>query len=193
MTTLGWIVYFGAVASVVVTLGLLLWILQYRMSREMTEEFVRSYARALRQLDNRRKAESESSPQRDLGNLLVVRPLPTAERTRFVEDWQSLQPLFLNDPEDAVKEADRLISDVMQTRGYPVGELARGAADISVEHPDIVSHYREAHRVAQRSADGQATTDEERRALAEYRELFDELLSDALPDASPAHGISQTG
>ncbi|HEX7102529.1 MAG TPA: hypothetical protein VF201_07795 [Nitrolancea sp.] len=193
MTTLGWIVYSGAVASVVVTLGLLLWTLQYRMSREMSDEFVRSYARTLRQLDNRRAAESESNSRRDLGNLLVVRPLPTAQRTRFADDWQSLQPLFINDPEDAVKEADRLISDVMRIRGYPVGEFARGAADTSAEPSDIVRHYREAHRLAQRTADGQATADEERRALVEYRELFDALLGDTLPDASPAQGVSQTG
>jgi len=99
---------------------------------------------------------------------LVIRPLPTADRTRFIDDWRSLQPLFVDDAEDAVNEADRLISDVVQTRGYPVGEFAQRAADISVEHPDIVSHYLEPHRLSQRAASGRATTAEERRALAGY-------------------------
>jgi len=74
-----------------------------------------------------------------------------------------------------------------------MGEFAQRAADISVEYPDIVNHYREVHRLAQRAADGQATTDEERRALVEYRELFDELLGDGPPDATPSQSISQTG
>jgi len=74
-----------------------------------------------------------------------------------------------------------------------MGEFAQRAADISVEYPDIVSHYREVHRLAQRAADGQATTDEERRALVEYRELFNELLGDGLPDVTPSQSISQTG
>jgi len=193
MTALGWVVYTGAVASVVIVLGLLIWTLHDRMSREMSEEFVAAYSRALRQLDDQHEAEAEFNLRRDAGNMLVIRPLPTSERTRFADSWRSLQPLFINDPDDAVKEADRLIYDVMQTRGYPMREFAQRAADVSVEYPDIVSHYREVHRLAQRAADGQATTDEERRALVEYRELFDELLGDGLPDVTPSQSISQTG
>jgi hypothetical protein len=74
-----------------------------------------------------------------------------------------------------------------------VGEFTSDPTDIAVDHPEIVSHCHEAHRLAQRAAEGHATTDEEHRALAEYRELFDELLSDARPDASPAQRVSQTG
>ncbi|HVX31208.1 MAG TPA: hypothetical protein VHA53_12075 [Nitrolancea sp.] len=107
-----------------------------------------------------------------------------------MHDWRSLQPLFDNDPERAVKEADRLVSDVMQRRGYPVEELANQASDISAEYPDIVNHYREAHAVAQRAADGQATADEERHALAEYRELFNELLGERQTDTSRVQGVS---
>jgi len=193
MTAEGWVVYTGSVASVVIVLGLLIWTLHDRMSHEMSEEFVAAYSRALRQLDDQREAESEFNLWRDPGNMLVIRPLPTAERTRFADSWRSLQPLFVNEPDDAVKEADRLIYDVMQTCGYPMREFAQRADDISVEYPDIVNHYREVHRLAQRAADGQATTDEERRALVEYRELFDELLGDGLPDVTPSQSISQTG
>jgi hypothetical protein len=54
-----------------------------------------------------------------------------------------------------------------------VGEFTSDPTDIAVDHPEIVSHCHEAHRLAQRAAEGHATTDEEHRALAEYRELFD--------------------
>lgn len=177
MTALGWVVYGIAVVSVVITLGLLLGTLQVRFMRELHGEAAATYHAARHQPDNQTQTESEARPRQEPGKKLVIRPLPAAERTRFVDDWRSLQPLFVNDPDGAVKEADRLISDVMQTRGYPAGEIESPGSEISVDHPEIVSHYREAHRLAQRAAHGQATTDEERRALADYRDLFDRLLS----------------
>jgi hypothetical protein len=193
MTAVGWIVYGASIASVVFGLGLLIWTLQIRMTREMHGEVVATYHQARRKSDERRDADSDPNHRGDPVHSLDIHPLPKAERTRFVEDWQSLQPLFVNDPDDAVKEADRLISAVMQARGYPVEEFAQGAAEIEVDSSDIVSHYRTAHRVSQRAANGQATTDEERRALAEYRELFDELLGDGSPAESTTQSISQTG
>ena len=79
-------------------------------------------------------------------------------------------------PERAVSEADRLVADVMNARGYPVGGFEQNAADISVDHPAVVTNYRAAHDIASRSADGQASTEDLRQALIHYRALFDDLL-----------------
>jgi hypothetical protein len=186
MSALDWVVYGIAIASVVVVLGSLLWLLQNRMSHEMSDEYVAAYAQTLRLLDRQTEAESHAITEPDADRRPMIRPLPTAERNRFTDAWQSLQSLFADHPDDAVKEADRLITDVMQTRGYPIGESAYVAADSSVEQSEIVRHYREAHGVALRAADGQATIEEERHALVEYRELFAELLGDGPANASPA-------
>jgi hypothetical protein len=66
----------------------------------------------------------------------------------------------------------------MQAQGYPSGDFEQRAADISVDHPAVVENYRAAHEIALRSSDGQANTEELRRAMVHYRTLLQELLND---------------
>jgi hypothetical protein len=81
-------------------------------------------------------------------------------------------------PSEAVSDADELIQQVMTTRGYPVEDFDRRAADVSVEHPDVVENYRAAHSIAVKEARADAAGDTEalRKAMVYYRSLFDELL-----------------
>jgi hypothetical protein len=103
------------------------------------------------------------------------------ERTSFAGAWESAQAEFVDDPKRAIATSDRLVSDVMQRRGYPVGDFERRAADVSVDHADVVDHYREAHAIAQAEARGQASTEDLRQAMIHYRALFDDLLGEAGP------------
>ena len=65
----------------------------------------------------------------------------------------------------------------MKARGYPVDEdFDRRAADISVDHPEVVSNYRSARETASRHQRGDATTEELRIAMTRYRALFADLL-----------------
>jgi hypothetical protein len=64
----------------------------------------------------------------------------------------------------------------MAERGYPVDDFDQRAADISVDHPQVVENYREGHRLAQASADGSDSTEDLRQAMRHYRALFDELV-----------------
>jgi hypothetical protein len=78
----------------------------------------------------------------------------------------------------------------MVKRGYPMGDFERRAADISVDHPGIVTTYRAAQAIAVRDERGEADTEELRKAVVHYRTLFDELLeveptSTARPSAGP--------
>jgi hypothetical protein len=81
-------------------------------------------------------------------------------------------------PAGAVSEADRLLGDVMSTRGYPVAEFEQRAADISVDHPLVLENYRAAHEIALRQMGGKATTEDLRQAMVHYRTLFEELVSE---------------
>jgi hypothetical protein len=81
-------------------------------------------------------------------------------------------------PGGAVTEADQLLRDVMSTRGYPVGDFEQRAADISVDHPLVLDHYRSAHEIAVRQTQGQAGTEELRQAMIHYRTLFEELVGE---------------
>ena len=67
----------------------------------------------------------------------------------------------------------------MAERGYPVEDFEQRAADISVDHPQVVENYRQGHRLAQASAGGSDSTEDLRQAMRHYRALFDELVEPA--------------
>jgi ABC-type nickel/cobalt efflux system permease component RcnA len=191
MTTTEWVILVVVVAIIII--AAIWWFVQSRRSHALHEDFGPEYDRTVQQSDSRRAAETELRNRRERVEKLDIRPLSITDRDRFAREWETLQPRFVDDPKGAVSDADSLVSDLMRTRGYPMGDFEQRAADISVDHPDVVNHYREAHRLAQRNASDQATTEEQRRALVHYRELFNDLLSDGLPDAAPSRGVSQTG
>ena len=64
-----------------------------------------------------------------------IRPLSGSDRQNFSVRWREVQARFVDDPRGAVTVADSLVTDVMQARGYPIGEFDQRAADISVDYP----------------------------------------------------------
>ena len=92
-----------------------------------------------------------------------------------------MQSRFIDYPKGAVTEADELVSSLMQTRGYPVADFDQRAADISVDHPLVVDHYRAAREIALRLRKGEASTEDLRTAMIHYRSLFEELVQVRTP------------
>ena len=66
----------------------------------------------------------------------------------------------------------------MRDRGYPMDDFEQRAADVSVDHPQVVENYREGHRLARASALGDGTTEDLRQAMQHYRSLFEELVDE---------------
>src|SRR5207248_7710932 len=97
----------------------------------------------------------------------------------YRERWERIPHDFVDAPATAVEEADALVTEVMRERGYPMDDFEQRASDISVDHPDVVERYRDGHRISQLAARGSATTEDLRRAMQHYRELFGELLEPA--------------
>jgi hypothetical protein len=151
-------------------------VLQRRRSAYLRERFGPEYERAVQQIGDRRRAETELEQREKRVEQLQIRPLPLSEAQRFADAWRQVQARFVDDPSGAVADADRLVAEVMQARGYPVGDFEQRAADISVDHPDVVEHYRVAHRIALANERGQATTEDLRQAMVHYRALFGHLL-----------------
>ena len=161
------------IAAAIVVVALVVWqALKARRTRTLQDRFGPEYERAVDQTDDRREAEAELTERAKRRDELDIRPLTTASRTRYLEEWQRVQALFVDDPSGAVGEADSLIQSVMRERGYPVDDFDQRAADISVDHPEAVENYRQGHRL--RGGD----TEEQRQAMVHYRALFDELLED---------------
>jgi hypothetical protein len=147
-----------------------------RRSRELKQHFGPEYDRLLREKGDPRKAEAELAAREKRVKKLELRPLPLAQREQFSSAWTTLQARFVDDPKGAVAEANRLVKEVMTARGYPVTDFETRAADISVDHPQLVSNYRAAHDIATRSERNSATTEDLRKAVVHYRALFEELL-----------------
>jgi hypothetical protein len=174
MSTWVWIVI--AVVAVIVVLAIVLSAMRAKRSRALQGEFGNEYDRTVDQAGGRRAAERELRERQKQHDQLDIRPLSPESRERYVQRWQSTQSRFVDDPKGAVAEADRLVQDVMQERGYPTKDFDRRVADISVDHPDLVEKYRTADGVARASERGEATTEDMRHSVRHYRALFAELL-----------------
>ena len=167
--------------GVVVLLAVLAWqALDRRRTSRLRGRFGPEYDRAVGTSESRREAESDLAAREERRERLEIRPLSAAACARYVESWQVVQAQFVDNPSTAVASADSLIESVMAERGYPVENFEQRAADVSVDHPQVVENYRKGHRLAKASADGNGSTESLRQAMRHYRALFDELVE---PDA----------
>ena len=172
------LVIVGLLVLLLVAAGLAFW--KYQQKRRRTEQlrdqFGPEYDRAIRAEGDRSRAEADLDARAKRVEELNIRALSDRERDQFAERWHATQTRFVDDPSGATNEADALVTELMQVRGYPVGDFERRAADISVDHPGVVEHYRAAHAIAQRTDGDSENTEELRTALVHYRALFEDLL-----------------
>jgi len=104
----------------------------------------------------------------------------------------------VDNPEQAVTTADDLVTRLIAERGYPTGDYDDQLPNLSVEHARTLSHYRDAHEISTRSANGEASTEDLRQALVHYRALFADLLgtepvkTDDLPGTPTARTVDTT-
>jgi hypothetical protein len=84
--------------------------------------------------------------------------LGSADEDRFRQRWGDAQARFVDDPQEAVRSADGLVAELMQS-------LAQGFS----EH--------KARLEAQWQRGGDPDTEELRQALQRYRSFFNRLLS----------------
>lgn len=153
-------------------------VLKRQRSTRLRRSFGPEYERAVQEKGGRSDAERELEHRRHRVQQLQVRPLPPGEADRFASSWREVQKRFVDEPTGAVDEADALVTEVMQRRGYPMAEFEQRAADLSVDHPRVIDNYRAGHQLAQRSRNGGASTEELRQAMVHYRALFEDLLED---------------
>lgn len=170
--------FIAAAVLVAVTLVLIavLSVTRRKKTRRLKEHFGAEYERTVEGAGDQRAAEQELvARERKRQKLDIVALSPEAHQ-RYAEQWRMIQRSFVDDPSEAVGFADRLVTEVMRERGYPVDDFDQRAADISVDHPETVEHYRSAHtlHLAQEKAD--IGTEAQRQAFVHYRALFEQLL-----------------
>jgi hypothetical protein len=167
-------------AAIVVAIAVLVFAVISVSSRNKTkrlkEHYGSEYERLVSETGGEKAAEKELSARERKRDKLDIVPLTPAALSDFTSRWHQVQTGFVDNPATAVGVADRLVTEVMRERGYPVDDFDQRAADISVDHPQVVENYRSAHGIHVSQADGGVNTEQQREAFVHYRALFEELL-----------------
>lgn len=179
MSTNGWIVVGLAIVIVaIVVMVLAARVASSRRRAHLQDKFGPEYDRAVGEAGSRRKAEDELADRERRHSELELKPLSDAGRRRYLEEWQGVQQRFVDDPENAATQAEQLVGRVMTDRGYPVDKGRKASAEaVSVDHPDVVQRYRKGcDALEARSGDGEARTENLRKAMVDFRSVFETLL-----------------
>jgi type II secretory pathway pseudopilin PulG len=177
MPTWSWIVIAVIVVIVVVAVALIaLSAARRKRTQRLATHFGPEYERAVDEVGDQKAAEKELVARERRRQKLDVVALDPQARAKYAEHWRMVQTAFVDNPSSAVGEADRLVTEVMRERGYPVDDFDQRAADISVDHPNVVEHYRSAHTLHLAQEKGDIGTEAQREAFVHYRALFETLL-----------------
>lgn len=173
------LIFLIAAAIVVTVFGVVMLVRKQskqKRSDRLRNRFGPEYDLAASKYGDYTLAEQDLEERERRSRQITLRPLSAQNRERFAEAWRSVQAHFVDDPGNAVIEADRLLDKLMSQRGYPIGDFEQQVCDLSVEHPRVVGNYRAAHLIAERQLRAEASTDDLREALIQYRVLYEELL-----------------
>jgi hypothetical protein len=99
-------------------------------------------------------ADAKKAPQNQAPVAARTRLFGDQDVTRFREQWRELQAGFVDEPRGAVREADTLVSQMMDT---------------------LTAQLAEQKRSLQGESDAE-DTEKLRVALQRYRSLFDQML-----------------
>jgi hypothetical protein len=176
MTAQNWVIL-GVAIAVAVIVVIAVW--KYTMKRRtehLRSHFGPEYERAVSEFGDQRRAENELVKRGRRVQRLQIRPLTDAEKTRLSEQWRAIQGRFVDDPRTAVFEADGLVTEVLNIRGYPTADFEERIDNLSAAYPRVAASYREACTIVARHEKGGLTTEDLRRAMVLYRDLFNELF-----------------
>ncbi len=150
--------------------------MQQSRSKKLRGRFGSEYDEAVAEYGDRGKAEKALREREQRVEKLHIVPLSKESREGYAEQWKKIQARFVDDPAGALGQAHEAITKVMNERGYPASDYRQQIADVSVEHSRVAGRYREAYIVSEKARGGDATTEELRRALQDYKALFEDLL-----------------
>ncbi len=187
--TTTWIILAIAAALLAIVVAVVVTRRQARLRSEaLQRRFGPEYERVVQEQGDVVRAERELDHRAARVHRFRFRELSDAERVGFGEAWRQTQAKFVDDPEGAAVEANQLIQTVMRARGYPVDDFEHQAADLSVDHADVVQHYRAARALTESRGEAATRTEDLRQAIVHYRALFSELLeppSERRPKTGP--------
>jgi hypothetical protein len=182
------------VIVLVVLLVIVLAVLAGRRNKRraaLRERFGPEYDLAVKRGKDRRAVEQRLEQLAKQRDELDIHEVPVQEHVRFARDWDAAQSRFVDDPGQAVADADGLVNSVLRSRGYPVESFDDRAALVATDHQDVVEGYRSAHDTfAAHLQGGSGDTEALRQAFLHYREVFGRLN---VPDGEARGGELPAG
>ncbi len=165
--------------AIIVAIAMGIWLFtKNRRTKELRSKFGPEYNRMARSEGDAARAEHLLQERQKRVKKLDITPLTDRQRHDFADKWEHAQARFVDDPAAAVADADILVKEVMNIRGYPVADFEQRVADVSVDHPAVVQNYRLAHGIAIRHEREDVGIEKFREAMIHYRALFADLLHD---------------
>jgi hypothetical protein len=171
--------------------------------RALRDRFGPEYERLVAEQNSRTAAERELRGRERRHAEFDLKPLSATDRARYAAEWAAVQTRFVDEPGDAVRTGDDLVTRLLREIGYPTEDYDERLATLSVEHARMLDQYREAHDISVRNEQGAASTEQLRQALVDYRALFADLLGDEpVPpvaadatkiDGQPVDGVAVNG
>ncbi len=177
-----WVWILIGIGAAVVVLAIVWSLMRARRTKELREGFGPEYDRVAADAPTKREAEAELRARRERHEQFDIKELAPERRDLYQLRWREVQASFVDEPDKAIARADSLIQEVMRERGYPVDDFDTRAADLSVDHPDVVENYRAAHGIRRAHERDKASTEDLRKAMQHYRALFSDLVESRRPE-----------
>src|SRR5204863_8963658 len=112
-----------------------------RRRAALRERLGPEYDLAVRRGKDRRAVEQRLESLAEQRDSLQIRDVATDEHDRYTGQWADVQGRFVDDPGQAVADADALVNTVLRSRGYPMESFDDRAALVATDHQDIVEGY----------------------------------------------------
>ena len=176
--------YAWAVVAVSAAAFILFAIAMYAVNRRRRTEqlqilFGPEYDRAVRLYGDKNRAEEALMSRRRRLSELGVHHLNEAERERYLMEWVGIQAASANDPAKTLLRADELLTEIMRAEGSPADDPDERKLDIALIHPLVAEEYRASSAVIERQKRGIATSEECRRAIIRFSNIFDSILGES--------------
>jgi hypothetical protein len=177
------------VLLVIVAIALAVVAVALRRQRQRTarlrERFGPEYDRAVKAAGSRRAAEAELEERLERREDLRLAPVSDDNRARYEAEWNEVEEQFEGAELAGLARADALVTTILAERGYPMESFDQRSADLSVDYPEEVGHYRRAHTAYRKADDGEGTREDFYEALQHYRAVLDALLPASSPEEEP--------
>jgi hypothetical protein len=112
-------------------------------------------------------------------------PLKDGDEAYYLDSWTSVQGTFVDHPTMALTTADKLVTELLSARGYPVADQDALIAQLTRRHRAEVPGYQKAKETLRATGNGSLdtstgpSTEDARVALIGFRTMSEELLTDA--------------